>query len=522
MTGTQEFLTFIWAGRHELRVLTGGPVTAQTYTTPEEFAQVAEDIHRGNVYFTINPVRPDAVIPAGQAADAVDIASRSLYLIDVDPDRPSGTASTRGEKREAMAVANTVLAYLAELGWPEPILVDSGNGYHMYLRGDGCDPNDKNWKTVLKHLSDRCSTPGAHVDKVVYNAARISRLPGTRNRKGPDTAERPHRLCKVVSYPAAWTPVTQEMVAQLAESVAPKDAVAPVEYAKTEITDEDMAAFFEAYEDYVTVLAAVQKDKETFYFLESCPFNGGPHKEGHSPRHTCIMHGPEQIGFKCLSDDCADQTFGTLQTLLYEETGIPSPLWHRDCDIEITDEEMALFNCSEAEIPTLQEVEEDDEDYDAPAPVVQAPPSISWQDYDARTAYVLANTAWTPEASAKLLPLLSDDDVRAALRRTVHATLSSRHFGDRYLAKVEAIWSSCDMDKMVAAIPPEELFAYFRDLHRPADAPVSFGRLVDMASPVSRGELFVSNPRQMPGYRAPLEHTSLTSRGHHHGGPVTF
>jgi len=63
-----------------------------------------------------------------------DFVERVSFLIDVDPDRDSGTNSTDVEKAAAWVVAQRAIQFLSALDWPLPIIVDSGNGFHLHYR----------------------------------------------------------------------------------------------------------------------------------------------------------------------------------------------------------------------------------------------------------------------------------------------------------------------------------------------------------------------------------------------------
>jgi hypothetical protein len=83
--------------------------------------------------------------------------------------------------------------------WPAPAAIDSGNGYHLYFALPATGPG--NLAGLLAALSRRFSTPAAKLDTSVYNPSRIVRLPGTLNRKGKPSPDRPHRVCRVVRIP---------------------------------------------------------------------------------------------------------------------------------------------------------------------------------------------------------------------------------------------------------------------------------------------------------------------------------
>ena len=68
------------------------------------------------------------------------LCERRWLLIDVDPERPSGISATDAEKAAAQKKAREIYRFLKERGWPEPVVADSGNGYHLLYRIDlPCD-----------------------------------------------------------------------------------------------------------------------------------------------------------------------------------------------------------------------------------------------------------------------------------------------------------------------------------------------------------------------------------------------
>lgn len=167
-------------------------------------AELADD---KGVYFTINPCDANAL--AGRhterrGARNRDILARRLLYIDVDPTRAKGVNATEAERSAAQAVAEAVMAELDAAGWPRPVVIDSGSGWHLHYAVDL--PNDPLTQQIIskfiRALKSRHDTDAASVDPTVHNASRIARLPGTWNRKGPvSTPDRPYRLCRLVSVP---------------------------------------------------------------------------------------------------------------------------------------------------------------------------------------------------------------------------------------------------------------------------------------------------------------------------------
>jgi hypothetical protein len=149
--------------------------------------------HYQGVYFTLNPLKPELLDRRRYAVDAgekgtlagnEDVVRRRWLLVDVDPERPTDTSATDAEKAEARKVIEAVRAHLRESGWPEPILSDSGNGYHLLYRIDLPADDGDLVKRVLAALARRFDNGTARVDTAVFNPARICKLPGTWARKG--------------------------------------------------------------------------------------------------------------------------------------------------------------------------------------------------------------------------------------------------------------------------------------------------------------------------------------------------
>jgi len=151
------------------------------------------------IYHTVNPVDPallerapnrlrENVGKGGCTTDA-DILRRRWLPVDVDYTRPAKTNATDDEVRAAGVVAKKIRAHLNESGWPNGVLVMSGNGVHLLYRIDlPADPASRALvKRVLERLAKDFDVPGgAHVDTSVHNPARILKVPGTMVRKGPE------------------------------------------------------------------------------------------------------------------------------------------------------------------------------------------------------------------------------------------------------------------------------------------------------------------------------------------------
>ncbi|HQN10087.1 MAG TPA: hypothetical protein PK569_21185, partial [Thermoanaerobaculia bacterium] len=137
-------------------------------------------------YVTMNPVRNDLLARAanrlrqagkkGGSASDVDVPRRRHIVFDFDPVRPAGISSTDDEKAAAQVLAHRVRLYLSGIGWPEPIVADSGNGWHLLYAVDLPGDDGGLVKACLEALAARFNSDETKVDTTVFNPARITKL----------------------------------------------------------------------------------------------------------------------------------------------------------------------------------------------------------------------------------------------------------------------------------------------------------------------------------------------------------
>jgi hypothetical protein len=204
----------------EVRILKAGRdrVVSGYFDAPELAAQAvaSRDGLVEAIYVTPNPAVVDCFARAANklkihaeatTADA-QIVKRDWFLIDVDAVRPKGVSSTNAQHDAALAKAHGIRAFLEDLGFPAPILGDSGNGAHLMYRIDLA--NDDAVTTLIKHglealahrFDDPTASPNAvKVDTTVHNAARIWKMYGTMACKGDNLPEQPHRRAVLLDTP---------------------------------------------------------------------------------------------------------------------------------------------------------------------------------------------------------------------------------------------------------------------------------------------------------------------------------
>jgi hypothetical protein len=154
------------------------------------------------VYITLNPVDPVLLARANNrlvsrleaTTSDGDVIRRRHLLIDVDPKRKAGIMATDAELGAALQTREAIAAYLADaLGWGAPLYrLMSGSGgalvYPIDLPND--DAATELVRRCLAALAVVFDSDAVTVDQTVYNAARITRVPGTINAKGDHCPER--------------------------------------------------------------------------------------------------------------------------------------------------------------------------------------------------------------------------------------------------------------------------------------------------------------------------------------------
>jgi hypothetical protein len=190
--------------------------------------------HAAGVYTTINAPLPallaraanQVVVRAKVTTRDAEIARRCTILVDADPVRPAKISASTQEKAAAWEAIQAVIGYLRDRGWPEPIVIDSGNGFHARYVVDlpNDEPSRQLVERVLKVISARFSDDDVTIDTTTFNASRIAKLPGTWARKGEPTDERPHRRSRVVSVPDVRQVVPRELLEALAAEYEPAAA----------------------------------------------------------------------------------------------------------------------------------------------------------------------------------------------------------------------------------------------------------------------------------------------------------
>lgn len=150
------------------------------------------------VYFVMNAIDENFV---GKAASDRDIVCRQMLLIDIDKVGHVGECSNEYELNAAIHLGDSIASELENEGFGIPYRLMSGNGMHLYYLLDDLANNEINKtliENILKLISKKFDNDIVQVDTCVFNAARITKVPGTLALKGTGTVDRPHRMAIVL------------------------------------------------------------------------------------------------------------------------------------------------------------------------------------------------------------------------------------------------------------------------------------------------------------------------------------
>jgi archaellum biogenesis ATPase FlaH len=282
-----------------------------------------EDMPEEQIYFTLNDI-DDGCYGRAQCEKILkspktttsdnNITHRSWVLIDYDPVRVVGTNSTEEEFELAHKKAQQVFRYLRSVGFSDPVICKSGNGWHTIYK---CDmPNTEEVRDMLSRFLQSVALmftdEKVDIDEAVFNAARICKLYGTTAKKGANLPERPWRMSEIVYVPQEIK-VNDISLFQKVANLLPKEEpkpTSPYQYRGGGSNEPfDLEPFLNEH--------GVQYKKETTakwtkYVLERCFFN--PEHKGKDAAIVQMQSGA--IKYVCYHNSCQHHTWQEVRQLL--------------------------------------------------------------------------------------------------------------------------------------------------------------------------------------------------------------
>lgn len=272
-----------------------------------------------NCYITLNPVHLDCAARVsnrfvfarrGTTTKDSEVLRRTGLLVDFDPKRLTGIATTDAEHEAGLERAREVRQWLREQKWGEPLFASSGNGAALFYRLDLPSNDGGLVKKVLETLARRFSNSAVELDTSVHNASRIVRLIGTMNCKGESTSERPHRLSRIIEAPDKLEVVTREQL-ELLVSSAPSATASPCNLNLLSPDDRlDIAGWLTTCG---VAFTTEQANDGIRFRLLACPKKGSGHEDG---RTWITQRNDGSISAGCFHAKCKDLNWKQLRKLI--------------------------------------------------------------------------------------------------------------------------------------------------------------------------------------------------------------
>ncbi|AOY60481.1 DUF5906 domain-containing protein [Desulfococcus multivorans] len=271
---------------------------------------------KAGIYFTLHKLNPMVIgrmhnklaSNDGGTTSDLDVTAYQWLPIDVDPKRPSGTASSLEQLQGALAKGDEIEAFLAKLGLAKPFRGVSGNGAHLLYRYENENVRAASdfVKRVLACLKFKLNGDGSQdIDQTVFNPGRIFKLYGTKAMKGdPSDYDTHHRMSYIyqvgdMEYAADGYDKLSLWVTEVeAEIEAAKSKRGRPKKEKLKYAPVDVAAFLNEKEIKYTVK---EKNDKTLYCLDVCLFD-----PSHKGNEAAIIVGEDGglPGYHCFHNSC--------------------------------------------------------------------------------------------------------------------------------------------------------------------------------------------------------------------------
>ena len=295
----------------EIRLIGSNKTASGYFSDPEtlirEIRPYSQDY---NIYWTLNGIKPECygreqkdriVLKPKNTTNDKEILCRDWIMIDVDCNRVAGVNATNKEAEYAYVKAEQVESFLLSQGFYRPIKVFSGSGVHLYLKcalacNEGNDALIRDFLLALGMLFDDAN---CKIDSVVYNNSRISRLPGTWNRKGSKSSrERPQRICRFLNVPDE-VKINEKEFFQKVVALLPKEETPSKEnnFRPINYKEFNLQEFFDKYN--IEVLKETRIDRGTRYILKECPFD-----PSHGSDSMVFQYDSGPLAFFCFHNGC--------------------------------------------------------------------------------------------------------------------------------------------------------------------------------------------------------------------------
>lgn len=212
------------------------PLVVMTFNEPrigvfsdtESLNKALNDRNIKQAYVVLNQVKSDKLqsLPQNQfgkmekgcGISKNDIEAYRFLFVDIDVcglERNDGVKrnATDEEHERAREVCLQVNALLKSLDFPQPVIIDSANGFHALWKVDldATPTHERLIKSAIEAIARKVDTGDAKIDCVVGDKARKIKLPGSANNLDEENA----RFSSIVELPETIVAVTKSQLQSL-------------------------------------------------------------------------------------------------------------------------------------------------------------------------------------------------------------------------------------------------------------------------------------------------------------------
>jgi hypothetical protein len=200
-------------GPSELRLLKEGSFPIIRFANNEEdFLKICIEFNnKRNVYVGIRDRKKDIK----NAAKREDIVGLNLTVIDIDPLREKNYPSSEIELKNAIHLSQKIKDYFIQNGFKSPYTAVTGNGASIFFVFPYTQIDDDNRfeiedglyffeNFIREKFKKDFNELNLRIDSI-YDLPRIVRVIGTKNIKGEESQDRPHRVSYWIDKPYSIT-----------------------------------------------------------------------------------------------------------------------------------------------------------------------------------------------------------------------------------------------------------------------------------------------------------------------------
>lgn len=244
-----------------------------------------------------------------KAATDAAIKKRHWILIDIDVEKPTGTASTDEQHKGAIGLAERVAQDLSCYGFKSIVKADSGNGAHLLIPVDFGDNTEVALvKEFLATLALVYNNDCYKVDTCTCNASRITKLYGSISKKGDQES---WRESKILYVPESMEKNGKELFAQwISDNVPAKrnGQLAQVS-SQMEVVSKGSNPVEAFLLKHHIVYKTEVKDDAIYYRLKKCPWRELHSCDDEYSASAIYNQKSGKAGFKCFHNHCQSRTW---------------------------------------------------------------------------------------------------------------------------------------------------------------------------------------------------------------------